>query len=123
MKKGNGYANVLFESNHTDAFNGKACGVTVVRSAHLPGSEKLAEKMIDAIVKVMKPSTGITYNRGVVTKTQSNGQTGMGLSAGQYLEQLHRDRRKMARFVMITLLSMAFMIIPRNVFFCRNRRI
>ena len=26
VKKGNGYANVLFESNHTDAFNGKACG-------------------------------------------------------------------------------------------------
>lgn len=25
-----------YESNHTDAFNGKACGVTVVRSAHLP---------------------------------------------------------------------------------------
>ena len=45
VKKGNGYANVLFESNHTDAFNGKACGVTVVRSAHLPGSEKLAEKI------------------------------------------------------------------------------
>ena len=45
VKKGNEYANVLFESNHTDAFNGKACGVTVVRSAHLPGSEKLAEKV------------------------------------------------------------------------------
>ena len=28
VKKGHGYANVLFESNHTDAFNGKACGVT-----------------------------------------------------------------------------------------------
>ena len=26
VKKGNGYANVLFESNHTDAFNGKVCG-------------------------------------------------------------------------------------------------
>lgn len=101
VKKGNGYANVLFESNHTDAFNGKACGVTVVRSAHLPGSEKLAEKMIDAIVKVMKPSTGITYNRGVVTRPRATAQTGMGLSVGQYLEQLHRDRRKMARFVMI----------------------
>ena len=82
MKKGNGYANVLFESNHTDAFNGKACGVTVVRSAHLPGSEKLAEKMIDAIVKVMKPSTGITYNRGVVTKTQSNGADWYGVIRG-----------------------------------------
>ena len=82
VKKGNGYANVLFESNHTDAFNGKACGVTVVRSAHLPGSEKLAEKMIDAIVKVMKPFTGITYNRGVVTKTQSNGADWYGVIHG-----------------------------------------
>ncbi len=82
VKKGNGYANVLFESNHTDAFNGKACGVTVVRSAYLPGSEKLAEKMIDAIVKVMKPSTGITYNRGVVTKTQSNGADWYGVIRG-----------------------------------------
>ena len=82
VKKGHGYANVLFESNHTDAFNGKACGVTVVRSAHLPGSEKLAEKMIDAIVKVMKPSTGITYNRGVVTKTQSNGADWYGVIRG-----------------------------------------
>ena len=82
VKKGNGYANVLFESNHTDAFNGKACGVTVVRSAHLPGSEKLAEKMIDAIVKVMKPSTGITYNRGVTTKTQSNGADWYGVIRG-----------------------------------------
>ena len=45
VKKGHGYVNVLFESNHTDAFNGKACGVTVVRSAHLPRSEKLAEKV------------------------------------------------------------------------------
>lgn len=82
VKKGNGYANVLFESNHTDAFNGKACGVTVVRSAYLPGSEKLAEKMIDAIVKVMKPSTGVTYNRGVTTKIQSNGADWYGVIRG-----------------------------------------
>ena len=43
---------------------------------------KLAEKMIDAIVKVMKPSTGITYNRGVVTKTQSNGADWYGVIRG-----------------------------------------
>ena len=84
---------------------------------------KLAEKMIDAIVKVMKPSTGITYNRGVVTKTQSNGADWYGVVRGAVSGQLHRNRRKMARFVMITLLSMVFMIIPRNVFSCRNRRI
>ena len=38
--------------------------------------------MIDAIVKVMKPSTGITYNRGVVTKTQSNGADWYGVIRG-----------------------------------------
>jgi len=82
VKKGRGYANVVFESNHSNAFNGKAYGVTIIRSAHLPSSEKLADKMIDAIVKVMKLSTGITYNRGVTTKTQSNGADWYGVIRG-----------------------------------------
>ena len=82
VKKGHGYANVVFESNHSNAFNGKAYGVTIIRSAHLPSSEKLAVRMIDAIVKVMKPSTGITYNRGVTTKTQSNGADWYGVIRG-----------------------------------------
>ena len=82
VEKGRGYANVVFESNHSNAFNGKACGVTIIRSAHLPSSEKLADKMIDAIVKVMKLSTGITYNRGVTTKTQSNGADWYGVIRG-----------------------------------------
>lgn len=82
VKKGRGYANVVFESNHSNAFNGKAYGVTIIRSAHLPSSEELAVRMIDAIVKVMKPSTGITYNRGVTTKTQSNGADWYGVIRG-----------------------------------------
>ena len=82
VKKGHGYANVVFESNHSNAFNGKAYGVTIISSAHLPSSEKLANRMIDAIVKVMKPSTGITYNRGVTTKTQSNGADWYGVIRG-----------------------------------------
>ena len=82
VKKGHGYANVVFESNHSNAFNGKAYGVTIIRSAHLPSSEKLADRMIDAIDKVMKPSTGITYNRGVTTKTQSNGADWYGVIRG-----------------------------------------
>ncbi|MFQ7843226.1 MAG: N-acetylmuramoyl-L-alanine amidase family protein [Coprococcus sp.] len=82
VKNGRGYANVVFESNHSNAFNGKAYGVTIIRSAHLPSSEKLADRMIDAIVKVMKPSTGITYNRGVTTKTQSNGADWYGVIRG-----------------------------------------
>ena len=82
VKKGRGYANVVFESNHSNAFNGKAYGVTIIRSAHLPSSEKLANRMIDAIVKVMKPSTGVTYNRGVTTKIQSNGADWYGVIRG-----------------------------------------
>lgn len=82
VKKGHGYANVVFESNHSNAFNGKAYGVTIIRSAHLPSSEKLANRMIDAIVKVMKPSTGVTYNRGVTTKIQSNGADWYGVIRG-----------------------------------------
>ena len=82
VKNGRGYANVVFESNHSNAFNGKAYGVNIIRSAHLPASEKLADRMIDAIVKVMKPSTGITYNRGVTTKTQSNGADWYGVIRG-----------------------------------------
>ena len=82
VKKGHGYANVVFESNHSNAFNGKAYGVTIIRSAHLPSSEKLADRMIDAIVKVMKPSTGVTYNRGVTTKIQSNGADWYGVIRG-----------------------------------------
>ena len=82
VKKGRGYANVVFESNYSNAFNGKAYGVNVIRSAHLPASEKLADRMIDAIVKVMKPSTGVTYNRGVTTKIQSNGADWYGVIRG-----------------------------------------
>ena len=82
VKNGRGYANVVFESNHSNAFNGKAYGVYIIRSAHLPASEKLADRMIDAIVKVMKPSTGVTYNRGVTTKIQSNGADWYGVIRG-----------------------------------------
>ena len=82
VKNGRGYANVVFESNYSNAFNGKAYGVNVIRSAHLPASEKLADRMIDAIVKVMKPSTGVTYNRGVTTKIQSNGADWYGVIRG-----------------------------------------
>lgn len=82
VKNGRGYANIVFESNHSNAFNGKAYGVNIIRSAHLPASEKLADRMIDAIVKVMKPSTGVTYNRGVTTKIQSNGADWYGVIRG-----------------------------------------
>ena len=55
---------------------------------------KLAEKMIDAIVKVMKPSTGITYNRGVVKKTQSNGADWYGVIRGAVSEAASQEQAK-----------------------------
>lgn len=80
--KTGGYGAVLFESNHTNAFNGKACGVTIIRSEHLPGSEKFGSQLAEAIVGVMNPKTGVTYNRGVTTKTQSNGADWYGVIRG-----------------------------------------
>lgn len=76
------YDAVVFESNHTNAFNGRACGVTVIRSAHLPESEELGHRIAEAVAGVMKPETGITYNRGVTTKTQRNGADWYGVIRG-----------------------------------------
>ena len=73
VNHGKGYDVVIFKSNHSNGFNGQACGVTVIRSLYLPESEELGQKLIDAIVGVMKPVTGITYSRGVVTKQGNNG--------------------------------------------------
>lgn len=76
------YDAVIFESNHSNAFNGKACGVTIILSAHLPGSEALGNRIADAVVGVMRPETGITYNRGVTTKVQRNGADWYGAIRG-----------------------------------------
>jgi N-acetylmuramoyl-L-alanine amidase len=73
VKNGKGYKNVLFISNHSNACNGRACGVVVIRSAYLPESESLGKKLGDAITSVMKPVTGITYNRGVSTRKGNSG--------------------------------------------------
>ena len=68
VKNAKGYDIVVFISNHSDAFNGKACGVTAYRSTCLPESDDLGQKLINAIVDVMKPTTKITYSRGVKTR-------------------------------------------------------
>lgn len=74
VTKGKGYDSVVFISDHSDAFsNGTAKGVTLYRSAYLPGSAELGNKLVDAVVSVMKPETDITYNRGVKTRTCSYG--------------------------------------------------
>lgn len=67
VKNAKGYDEVLFISNHSNALNGKAYGVEAWRSLYLPESEELGNKIIDAIVGVMKPITGITNDRGVKT--------------------------------------------------------
>lgn len=60
-----GYDEVVFISNHSNGYNGKAYGVEAFRSAFLPESETLGKKLIDAVVGVMKPTTKITYSRGL----------------------------------------------------------
>lgn len=82
VKNAKGYDAVVFESNHTNAANGKAFGVNVIRSKHLDGSVTLANKLANAVVSVMRPATGVTYNRGVSTKVQSNGADWYGVIRG-----------------------------------------
>lgn len=82
LGKSGKYDAVIFESNHSNAFNGKACGVTVIRSAHLPVSEVLGNRIADAVVSVIHPVTGITYNRGVKTKIQKNNADWYGVIRG-----------------------------------------
>lgn len=73
VRNGKGYDIVVFISNHSNACNGQASGVEAYRSAYLPGSEELGQKLIDAIVGVMRPVTGITKSRGVKTRLSNNG--------------------------------------------------
>ncbi len=82
VANGKNYDKVVFISNHSNGFNGKACGVVVYRSCYLPKSEELGQKLVDAIVGVMKPETGITYSRGVVTRKSDSGSDWYGVIRG-----------------------------------------
>ena len=73
ITKGKGYDTVVFISNHTKAGTSDAKGVELYRSKYLPDSVALADKLVDATVKVMRAETGITYDRGVKTRTCSYG--------------------------------------------------
>lgn len=73
VKNAKGYKNVVFISNHSNAFNGKSTGVEVWRSVVLPDSNKLANKLIDAIVGVMNPVTKCTVDRGVKVRPGNSG--------------------------------------------------
>lgn len=67
----------LFISLHSNAAGSeKACGVSLYRSVKLEGSEKLAHLLADGAVSVINEKTGVTYKRGVKTRTyDENGKT------------------------------------------------
>lgn len=73
VKNGKSYDVVVFESNHSNAYNGNAAGVVVYRSLYLPKSANLGQKLVDAVVGVMRPKTKITYSRGIATRKGNNG--------------------------------------------------
>lgn len=82
VKNAAGYDEVVFISNHSNGANGKAYGAVVYRSLYLPESATLGQKLVDAIVGVMKPVTGITYSRGVKTRKGSSGADYYGVIRG-----------------------------------------
>ncbi|MCH5340049.1 MAG: N-acetylmuramoyl-L-alanine amidase [Acetatifactor sp.] len=62
----------VFISLHSNAVGDtskyeQAYGVSVYRSLFLPDSADLGHKLADAVVSVMRPVTGVTYSRGVLT--------------------------------------------------------
>ena len=73
VKNGKGYKNVVFISNHSNGCNGSAVGVVAIRSLYLPDSDELGNMLVNAVVDVMKPVTGVTYSRGVTTRKGNNG--------------------------------------------------
>lgn len=61
---------VLFISLHSNAASSeRACGVSSFYSVKLPESRELLNRICDAVVSVMNGKTGITYKRGVMTRT------------------------------------------------------
>ena len=82
VKNGAGYDYVVFISNHSNGFNGTAYGVVGFRSLHLPKSQELGEKLVNAVVDVMKPTTKVTYSRGCQTKKNGIGADYYGVIRG-----------------------------------------
>lgn len=68
----------LFISLHSNAASNPAAhGVSVFRSVKRRDSDKLGRLLGEAVVAEMKKHTGITYLRGVMTRTQSDGKGGL----------------------------------------------
>lgn len=77
----------VFISLHSNAVGDvskyeQAYGVSVYRSLFLPDSEDLGHKLSDAAVAVMRPATGVTYSRGVLTREMSTGADYYGVIRG-----------------------------------------
>lgn len=82
VKNAAGYDTVIFLSNHSNAYNGKAYGVVLYRSAYLSDSVTLGRKIATAIVDVMRPVTGVTYGRGVTIRKADSGADYYGVIRG-----------------------------------------
>ena len=68
----------LFISLHSNAASDpSAHGVSVFRSVKRPDSVELGKKLGCAVAETMKKHTGITYLRGVMTRTQEDGDGGV----------------------------------------------
>lgn len=77
----------VFISLHSNAISDttrweKAYGVSLYRSEYLPESTDLGNKLVDAIVGVMRPVTGVTFSRGVLTRLGSKGSDYYGVIRG-----------------------------------------
>lgn len=77
----------VFISLHSNAVGDvskyeRAYGVVIYRSEFLPDSTDLGNKLLDAIVNVMRPVTGVTYSRGVLTRLASKGTDYYGVIRG-----------------------------------------
>ncbi len=67
-------ASEVFLSLHSNAAaSAKACGVSSFYSVKLPESRELLTKLVDKVTSVMTAKTGITYKRGVMTRTYESG--------------------------------------------------
>ena len=64
----------VFLSLHSNAASSeKACGVSSFYSVKLPESRELLTRLVDRVTAVMAEQTGVTYKRGVMTRTYENG--------------------------------------------------
>ena len=64
----------VFISLHSNAAGSeRACGVSSFYSVKLPESRELLTKLVDKVTAVMNEKTGVTYKRGVMTRTYQSG--------------------------------------------------